>query len=101
MKMERPVVTLNPLIHEPARLGIMAALVECRAADFMFLVGVTGLTRGNLSTHLARLTQAGYVFESKEFVERKPRTEYRITDVGQQAYKEYLKEWSRLTGTRK
>jgi len=101
MKLERSVVTLNPLIHEPARLGIMAALMECTAADFMFLAGVTGLTRGNLSTHMARLTQADYVFESKEFVDRKPRTEYRITDNGKKAYKEYLREWSRLTGTRK
>lgn len=98
MKLDRPVVTLNPLIHEPARLGIMAALVECNAADFMFLAGVTGLTRGNLSTHLAKLTQAEYVFESKDFIDRKPRTEYTITDAGRKAYKEYLKEWTRITG---
>jgi DNA-binding PadR family transcriptional regulator len=64
----------------------------------MFLAGVTGLTRGNLSTHMAKLTGAGYVSETKEFVDRKPRTEYRITEAGRKAYRAYLKEWSLITG---
>jgi DNA-binding MarR family transcriptional regulator len=90
--------TLDGLIHEPARLRVMAALAECVAADFMFLAGITGLTRGNLSTHMTRLVNAGYVSETKEFVDRKPRTEYRITEVGRKAYRTYLKEWSQITG---
>jgi DNA-binding MarR family transcriptional regulator len=92
---------INTLIHEPARLSIMATLDECLSVDFMFLAGVTSLTRGNLSTHLAKLVDAGYVSESKEFVERKPRSEYSITEQGRKAYKEYLKEWARITGQRK
>lgn len=90
--------SLNPLIHEPGRLRIMATLESCEGADFMFLAGVTELTRGNLSTHMTRLVNAGYVSETKEFVDRKPRTEYRITKQGRQAYKAYLKEWARITG---
>lgn len=96
MKEERG---LDPLIHEPARLRLMATLQTCVAADFMFLAGVTGLTRGNLSTHMAQLVKAGYVSETKEFVERKPRTEYRVTETGRRAYKTYLEEWSRITGS--
>lgn len=91
--------SLDALIHEPARLRLMATLQSCVAADFMFLAGVTGLTRGNLSTHMAQLVKAGYVSESKDFVDRKPRTEYRITEAGREAYKAYLKEWSRITGS--
>ena len=89
---------LDALIHEPARLRIMAALDTCVAADFMFLVGVTRLTRGNLSTHMAKLVNASYVSEAKEFVDRKPRTEYRITEAGRKAYKSYLKDWTKITG---
>lgn len=91
--------SLDALIHEPARLRLMATLQACAAADFMFLAGVTGLTRGNLSAHMAQLLKAGYVSEFKDFVDRKPRTEYRITDAGRKAYKAYLKEWSRITGS--
>jgi len=96
LKTEAP--ELDPLIHEPARLRIMAALDSCVAADFMFLAGVTSLTRGNLSTHMARLVKAAYVSEAKEFVDRKPRTEYRITESGRKAYRSYLKEWTKITG---
>lgn len=88
---------LDALIHEPARLRVMATLQACVAADFMFLAGVAGLTRGNLSAHMAQLVKAGYVSESKDFVDRKPRTEYRVTEEGKKAYKNYLKEWSKIT----
>jgi DNA-binding MarR family transcriptional regulator len=98
MSEKEPVPSLDLLIHEPARLRVMAALAECVAADFMFLAGATSLTRGNLSVHMARLVSAGYVAETKEFVDRKPRTEYRITEAGRKAYRAYLKEWSRITG---
>jgi DNA-binding MarR family transcriptional regulator len=88
---------LDALIHEPARLRVMATLQDCVAADFMFLAGVAGLTRGNLSAHMAQLVKAGYVSESKTFLDRKPRTEYRLTETGRKAYRNYLKAWSRIT----
>jgi DNA-binding MarR family transcriptional regulator len=91
---------LDPLIHEAARLALVSVLAECDAADFNFLLGTTGLTRGNLSTHVSRLVAAGYVAETKEFVDRKPHTEYRLTAAGRAAYKQYRNAWRRLTGGR-
>lgn len=68
---------LNPLIHQPTRLRIMAALVgmdDGDKADFTFLRDLLGLTDGNLSVHLQRLEEAGYVAVEKTFVGRRPRT---------------------------
>lgn len=88
---------LDPLIHETARLQLVAVLNECEVADFNFLLGVTKLTRGNLSTHMAKLVGGGYVEEKKEFVARLPHTEYRLSEVGRKAYKKYQADWKRLT----
>jgi len=89
--------SLDPLIHEASRLTIVSVLAECDVADFNFLLGTTGLTRGNLSTHMARLVSAGYAEETKEFVDRKPHTEYRLTAAGRAAFKRYRQAWARLT----
>lgn len=91
------VTTLDPLIHEAARLKVMTVLNEAESADFNYLLVATGLTRGNLSTHMVKLVGGGYVEERKEFVERKPHTDYSITATGQKAYREYLKAWRLLT----
>lgn len=88
---------LDPLIHESSRLVMVSVLSECQIADFNFLLDTTGLTRGNLSTHMARLVAAGYVEETKEFVDRKPHTEYRLSPAGRAAYKRYREAWRRLT----
>ncbi|HUX01282.1 MAG: transcriptional regulator [Phycisphaerae bacterium] len=77
---------------------IVSVLAECETADFNFLLGTTGLTRGNLSAHMARLVSAGYVCESKTFLDRKPHTEYRLSPAGRKAFNQYLKSWRRLTG---
>ena len=71
--------TLDPLVHEAARLAMVAALAACDRANFNFMLGVTGLTRGNFSTHMNRLVQAGYVEETKGYAGRRPLTEYRLT----------------------
>jgi len=88
---------LDLVIHEASRLLIVSVLNECEAADFNFLLGTTKLTRGNLSTHMARLLSAAYVEEKKEFVDRKPHTEYRLTPAGRYAYQRYRKAWTQLT----
>ena len=67
---------IDPLIHEASRLLIVSVLNECDVADFTFLLATTALTRGNLSTHVARLVKAGYVGEKMEIVPRKSHTEY-------------------------
>lgn len=80
---------IDRLIHEPSRLSIMANLYVIDSADFVFLLNRTGMTNGNLSSHMSRLTGAGYVEERKEFVGRKPRTMYKLTDAGRKAFEGY------------
>jgi DNA-binding MarR family transcriptional regulator len=91
----RPVRNLNRLVHEPARLLIMANLFVVESADFTFLLRQTQLTRGNLSSHLSKLEAAGYIDVQKEFVEKIPRTLLRLTPEGRDAfctYRENLKQ---------
>jgi len=92
-----PIGPLDPLIHEVARLVIVSVLNECESADFNFLLGTTGLTRGNLSAHMAKLVAAGYVEEAKQFVDRKPLTQYRLSRAGRGAYTKYRADWRKLT----
>ena len=87
----RPIEQLDPAIHAPARLMILAFLGAVESTDFTFLLTQTGLTRGNLSTHVSRLEEAGYVEVKKEFVDRIPRTLYKLTDSGQKAIEQYRK----------
>ena len=84
-----PIENLDQAIHAPSRLMILAYLAAVESADFTFLLNRTGLTRGNLSTHLSRLEGAGYIQIKKEFVDRIPRTLYRLTASGKQAIQEY------------
>lgn len=77
------------VIHEPARLKIMSVLSVLDCADFVYLMGETGLTRGNLSVQLRRLEAAGYLVVSKEFRGRVPRTIAAMTDDGRRAFKAY------------
>lgn len=90
-------IYLDPLIHEAARLTIVSVLNECGSANFNFVLGTTGLTRGNLSAHMAKLVGAGYVEENKQIVARKLLTEYRLTHDGRQAFARYRADWTRLT----
>lgn len=80
---------IDRIIHEPARLNIMLYLYVVEKADFVFLVHKTGLTRGNLSVHLQKLEQSGYVEILKEFVNRIPHTLVRLTSRGRSAFEQY------------
>ncbi len=82
---------LDRVIHEPARLKIMTHLYVVESGDFVYLMRTTGLTRGNLSSHMTKLEQAGYVEVIKEFVDRKPVTMLSLTDKGRAAFLEYRK----------
>jgi len=84
------------VIHEPARLKIMSVLSVLDCADFVYLMGETGLTRGNLSVQLRRLEAAGYLVVSKEFRGRVPRTIATMTNAGRSAFKEYRAYLHRL-----
>ncbi len=80
---------IDKIIHEPARLMIMAHLSVVESADFLFLQRQTGLTWGNLSSHLSKLEAAGYVNVEKEFVDKKPHTMLHLTKKGRKAFQEY------------
>jgi DNA-binding MarR family transcriptional regulator len=92
----QPVPALDRLVHEPARLMIMANLYVVEGADFMFLMRRTGLTFGNLSSHLSKLEAAGYVRIDKHFVGKKPRTMVTLTDRGRAALDEYRSSMERV-----
>ena len=74
---------------EPDRLAVLAVLNAVEQADFLFLLDQTGLTKGNLSSHTAKLETAGYVDVEKAFVGKIPRTVYRLTEAGQRALAAY------------
>jgi DNA-binding transcriptional ArsR family regulator len=85
-------IDIDRTIHEPARLIIMAILSAVEEADFLYLLNATGLTRGNLSSHLTRLETAGYVSIEKTFAGKIPRTIGRLTNEGRQALATYRQQ---------
>ncbi len=90
---EIPVHTeIDKIIHEPARLLIISLLFVVESANFQFLKTQTKLTDGNLSSHLSKLENTGYVNVKKEFVGKKPRTMLTITDEGRKSFIEYRKK---------
>ncbi len=82
-------VEINKLIHEPARLMILVTLYVVESADFLWVERHTGLSRGNLSFHMSKLEEAGYIEIKKEFVEKIPRTMLKITEDGRAALLNY------------
>ena len=93
---QNPIQNINKIIHEPARLIIMAHLFVVESADFLFLQRQTGLTWGNISSHLRKLENAGYVAVQKEFIDKKPHTTLKLTDKGRTAFKEYRKNMKQV-----
>ena len=87
---------IDKLIHEPARLLLMAHLFVVASADFLFLQRQTGLTWGNISSHLRKLENAGYVTVQKEFIDKKPHTTLKLTEEGRAAFNEYRKSMKQL-----
>ena len=92
----RPLADIDRTIHEPARLMILALLYVVESGDFTFLMRQTGLTWGNLSSHMSKLEAAGYIEVEKEFVDKKPRTMLRLTDEGRAAFQEYVQSMKQV-----
>jgi DNA-binding MarR family transcriptional regulator len=82
-------IDVDRLIHEPARLVLVSMLYAVESADFTFLLRQSGLTKGNLSAHLSRLEQAGYIEVSKGYRGRVPQTAYSLTPTGRTAFQKY------------
>ena len=89
---------LDRLVHEPARLAILTALSACESADFLFLQRLTGLTKGNLSSHLSKLEEAELIWVTKESAGRRPRT---IAGLKQKGRKAVDGHWERLESLRR
>ena len=87
---------INRLVHEPARLVLLTALSACQSADFLFLQRLTGLTPGNLSSHIARLEEAGLVLVDKQILSKRPNTRVALTEQGRKAVEAHWKQLEQL-----
>lgn len=91
IKRIRNLAALDRIVHEPSRLAIVSLLSAVEEADFLFLMNETGLTKGNLSSHLAKLDAAGYVDIEKTYRGKIPLTVCRLTKAGRAAFRQYRK----------
>ena len=89
-------LALDRLIHEPARLAILTVLSSVKSADFVFLQRTTGLTKGNLSSHLGKLEEAGLVTIVKTFVRKRPNTSVELTGEGRARVQTHWEQLDRL-----
>jgi DNA-binding transcriptional ArsR family regulator len=97
----KDIMALEKLIHEPSRLAILTILSGVKEADFTFLLRMSGLTRGNLSVHISKLEEAGYVKVKKRFINKMPNTVYNLTKEGRKAFNNYLKNMEKIIKGRK
>ena len=84
---------IDRLIHEPARLAIIAVLSACESADFKRIQQITELTKGNLSAQLQKLEEVGYITITKSFRDKYPHTTCALTPTGRRAFDVY---WQRV-----
>jgi DNA-binding MarR family transcriptional regulator len=91
-----PLADINQTIHASARLMVLTYLYVVESADYVFLMHLTGLTWGNLSTHLSKLEEAGYIVMTKEFKGKKPHTTISLTQEGRDAFREYKKSMQQV-----
>jgi DNA-binding transcriptional ArsR family regulator len=97
-KLSDHLLSFDRLVHEPARLAILTVLTSYQIADFPLLKSITGLTQGNLSTHLSTLESAGLVAINKTFRGKMPCTTVCLTPQGAARYQQH---WRRLDAVRR
>lgn len=88
----RAIAGLDRVIHEPGRLMIVAQLAGLEECDFLFMMRQTEMSKGNLSSHLARLEKAGYVEIEKTYRGKVPMTLLRLLPEGEAAFEKYLSD---------
>lgn len=88
----RAISELDRVIHEPGRMMIVALLAAVEECDFLYLQRETELNKGNLSSHLARLEESGYVAIKKTYLGKVPQTLLRLTGRGRSAFEEYRRQ---------
>jgi DNA-binding transcriptional ArsR family regulator len=84
------------MIHEPGRLAILTVLSAYDSADFVFLQRASGLTKGNLSSHLSKLEEAGLITVQKRFIHKKPNTAVALTELGKERIGKHWEQLDRL-----
>jgi DNA-binding MarR family transcriptional regulator len=89
---------IDKIIHEPARLTIMAHLYIVESQDMVFLKNQTGLTWGNISSHVSKLEEEGYVNIEKGYQGKRPQTILKLTEEGRRAFKQYKEKLNKLIG---
>ena len=92
---------LDPVIHAPARLAVLSILISVESADFAYLKESTGATDGNLSTHLTKLEESGYISIKKAFKGKKPHSTCTITKKGRKAFEKYIENLEQIVQTQK
>lgn len=95
----RAMAGVDRLIHEPARLMIVTVLYTVAEADFLYLITATNLTKGNLSTHLSKLEEGGYVEIEKNYRGKIPQTLLRLTPAGRTAFEVYRNNLKKIIDT--
>ncbi len=90
------ILKLDAMIHAPIRLSILSVLISVEHANFIYLKECTGATDGNLSTHLSKLEDAGYIRIEKKFAGKKPQTICAITAKGRNAFINYLDQMEQI-----
>jgi DNA-binding HxlR family transcriptional regulator len=83
-------IQLDPVIHSRIRLAVLSILISVKDADFNYLKQTIGTTDGNLSTHLTKLEEKGYIKSAKGYKGKKPQTSCSITPKGKQAFSKYM-----------
>jgi len=91
-----PLANIDQVAHAPARLMVLTYLYVVESADYVYLMRMTGLTWGNLSTHLTKLEQNNYIEMEKGFKGKKPHTTVHLTDQGRAAFREYKKSMQQV-----
>lgn len=91
-----PLAEIDPVIHASARLMILTYLYVVESVDYVFLMNLTGLSWGNLATHMNKLEQAGYIEIQKAFEGKKPKSTIRLSELGREAFSTYKKTMQKL-----
>ena len=91
-----PLADINQVIHAPARLMVLAYLYVVDSVDYVFLMRITELTWGNLSAHLAKLEEAGYIEVDKGYKGKKPHTTIRLSSRGRVAFRKYKRSLQKV-----
>lgn len=92
----KQIAELDRLVHDSSRLAILTALSACDSADFLYLARLTGLSKGNLSSHLSKLEAGGLIVITKQFIGKKPNTLVSLTPEGRAAVEKHWEELDKL-----